>query len=42
MGVFSKVKSGKMSEESRIIKAWQDLIEEAQIVDKIQKLALVR
>jgi hypothetical protein len=33
---FSHVRSGEDSEESRIIKAWDDLIEEAQIIDKKQ------
>ena len=38
LGAFSHVNSGEDSEESRIIKAWHDLIEEAQIIDKKQVL----
>ena len=36
LGPFSQTRSGEDSEESRIIKAWYDLIEEAHIIDKIQ------
>ena len=36
LGLFSHARSGEDSEESRIIKAWYDLIEEAQIIDKKQ------
>ena len=36
LGPFSHVISGEDSEECRIIKAWCDLIEEAQIIDKKQ------
>ena len=34
LGAFSHVRSGEDSEESRIIQAWSDIIEEAQIIDK--------
>ena len=34
--VFSKSNCGNSSEESRIVKAWHDLIEEAQIIDTKQ------
>ena len=36
LGAFSHVSSGEDSEESRIIKAWYDLIEKAQIIDTKQ------
>jgi len=36
LGVFSKSNCGNSSEESRIVKAWHDLIEEAQIIDTKQ------
>ena len=36
LGAFSKANFGESSEECRIIKAWHDLIEEAQIIDKHQ------
>ena len=38
LGPFSHSNSGGGSEECRIIKAWSDLIEEAQMVDKKQVL----
>ena len=37
-GAFSKAHHGENSEESRIIKAWYDLIEKAKIIDKKQVL----
>ena len=36
IGIFSKSHSGQNSEESRIVKAWHDLIEEAQVIDTKQ------
>ena len=36
LGHFSHTLSGENSEESRIVKAWYDLIEEAQIIDTKQ------
>ena len=36
LGTFSHANSGEDSEEYRVIKAWSELIEEAQIVDKKQ------
>ena len=38
LGPFSHANFGEDSEECRIIKAWSDLIEEAQIIDKKQAL----
>ena len=39
MGNFSKASFGESSEESRIVKSWNDLIEEAQIIDKQQLIS---
>ena len=36
LGVFSSSALGENAEESRIVKAWQDLIEEAKIIDRKQ------
>ena len=38
LGAFSKSHSGETSEESRVIKAWHDLVEEAEIIDTRQVL----
>ena len=38
LGPFSQARSGDDAEESRILKAWYDLIEKAQIIDKKQVL----
>ena len=38
LGAFSHATSGEDSEESRVIKAWNDLIEEAQMIDTKQVL----